>query len=192
MKNYLKTGFILFAICAICAALCAYVNSVTAPRIAANQAAANLEAAKAVSGGMIPGDLVSVSDIPGFDSAAYPAIKAVAVLTDDNGNIGGYQLELEGSGYGGSMTIIASYYSDGSLIGAKLTNNSETAGLGKKAENEWYMDMFKGKGADSAIPTSKNDLSESDAAAISGATITFTGVSSVIKQGSDYVKEGAR
>lgn len=182
MKSYLKTGIILFAICAVCASLCAFVNSVTAPKIAANQAAANLEAAKAVSGGMMPGDSVAV-ELPD-----YPAIRAVAPLYKDNGEVGGYELELEGSGYGGSLTVISAYYLDGSLIGAKLTNNSETAGLGKKAENDWYMDMFKGKGADSAIPTSKNDLSESEAAAISGATITFTGVSSVIKQGSDYVK----
>lgn len=187
MKNYLKTGIILFAICAVCASLCAFVNSVTAPRIAANQAAANLEAAKAVSGGMAPGESVNVS-LP-----EYPAIRAVAPLTKDNGDIGGYLLELGGSGYGGSLTVITAYYTDGSLIGAKLTNNSETAGLGKKAENDWYMDMFKGKGADAAIPTSKNDLAESEAAAISGATITFTGISSVISQGSDYVKaQGAK
>lgn len=182
MKNYLKTGIVLFAICAVCAALCAFVNSVTAPRIEANQLAANLEAAKAVSGGMTPGSLESIS-LPD-----YPAIRAIAPLTKDNGELGGYQLELEGSGYGGSMTVITAYNLDGSLIGAKLTSNSETAGLGKKAENDWYMDMFKGKGADTAIPTSKNDLGESEAAAISGATITFNGISSVIKQGSDYVK----
>lgn len=186
MKTYIKTGVTLLLICAVCASLCALVNSVTAPQIAANMAAANAAAAASISGGMTPGEAKTAGD------ANYPYVVTIADLTNADGSVGGYLLELKSGGYGGPMTIMASYNLDGSLIGAKLTNNSETAGLGKKAEEDWYMAMFTGKGGATPIPASKNDLSDSEAAGISGATITFNGVSAAILQGSVYVKEAVK
>ena len=100
----------------------------------------------------------------------------------------GYVFELNASGYGGAMTIIASYYFNGELINAQLTTNSETPGLGKNAENSWYMDMFKGLGGDSPLPSSSADLSADDASAVSGATVTFTGVSTALRNGSELAK----
>ena len=64
--------------------------------------------------------------------------------------------------------------------------NSETPGLGKKSEESWYMAQFVGFGAANPIPTSKNDLA--DPSLVSGATVTFTGVSGALKNGSEYVK----
>ena len=64
--------------------------------------------------------------------------------------------------------------------------NSETPGLGKKSEESWYMAQFVGFGATAPIPTSKNDLA--DPSLVSGATVTFTGVSGALKNGSEYVK----
>ena len=182
MKNYIKTGLTLFLICAVCASLCAIVNQITAPVIAENQRKADFAALQAVSGGMFPGESEVVEGVKGINSIT-PLYKDEA-----KSELGGYSLNLTQKGYGGEFTIIASYYLDGSVVSAKMTNNSETAGLGKKAENDWYMAMFKDLGASSPLPTSKNDLSESDAAAVSGATITFNGVSTAIRNGSEYVK----
>ena len=106
----------------------------------------------------------------------------------DNGNTAGYILEIMTSGYGGEMAVIASYSTDGTVLGAKLMSNSETPGLGKKAEEEWYMDMFEGKGGSEPVPTAKSMLPADLSAQVSGATITFTGVSSAIAAGSEYVK----
>ena len=86
------------------------------------------------------------------------------------------------------MAVIASYSTDGTVLGAKLMSNSETPGLGKKAEEEWYMDMFEGKGGSEPVPTAKSMLPADLSAQVSGATITFTGVSSAIAAGSEYVK----
>lgn len=183
MKSYLKTGLTLFLICAICATLCAVVNHITAPVIAENQRKADLSALSAVSGGLIPGDSEVVEGVSGINTIT-PLYK------DESKNVlGGYSLNLTGSGYGGNFTIIASYYLDGSVISAKMTNNSETAGLGKKAENDWYMAMFEDKGASIPLPASKNDLNSEEVVAVSGATITFNGVSSTIINGSQYIKE---
>lgn len=179
MTRYLKTAFILFAISAVCTALCAVVNEVTAPLIAANAEGDRLVALQAVSSGYTVGEDIGSSD---------GDIVSVIPLSDDSGNAAGYILELTTNGYGGEMTVIASYNLDGSLMEAKLTTNSETPGIGKKAEEDWYMDMFKGLGGDEPLPLSKSDLSADDSAAVSGASITFSGVSSAIRNGSEYVK----
>ncbi len=185
MKSYIKTGVTLFLICAVCSILCGIVNHITAPVIADNQKKTDLEALSAVSGGLFPGDSKDLSGANGINSVT-PLYK-----DEDLKELAGYSLNLTGKGYGGEFTIIASYYLDGSIISAKMTSNSETAGLGKKAENDWYMAMFTGQGASKPIASSKNDLGESDAAIVSGATITFNGVSKALRAGSEYVKGGA-
>ncbi|MCK5735567.1 MAG: FMN-binding protein, partial [Spirochaetaceae bacterium] len=100
----------------------------------------------------------------------------------------GWILELEGSGYGGPLTVVASYNTDGSIILARLMDNNETVGFGKNAENENYMKIFIGTGGDKPVPGDKAALG-SDVDTVSGATITFTGITDALQNGSNLVKE---
>ncbi len=100
----------------------------------------------------------------------------------------GWILELTGIGYGGEMTIMTAYDRDGSVKAARLLNNNETVGIGKKAETADYMNIFIGKGGAIPIPRTKNQLEE-HVDMVSGATITFSGIARTIAQGSDLVKE---
>lgn len=177
MTKYLRTGLILFAICAVCTALCALVNEVTAPAIAVNVESERLDALDAVSHGYEIGE-----QMEGSGNISY------VIPLYENGSVAGYIAQILTSGYGGEMTVIASYSTDGTVLEAQMMANSETPGLGKKAEEDWYMDMFRGHGAETPIPLSKSELSSEDAAAVSGASITFGGVSSAIHEGSEYVK----
>ena len=104
----------------------------------------------------------------------------------------GTALLLSGSGYGGSFSIIAAYDNNGALMGAKMTVDSETAGLGKKAEESWYMNLFKGMGNGISFPSAPKDLPGEQAALVSGATVTFKGVTKALGNGSVYIKEGAK
>ena len=61
--------------------------------------------------------------------------------------------------------------------------------LGKKAENAEYMNKFKGTGADKPVPVKKTMLEAADADAVTGATITFTGVSKALEYGSEFAKK---
>ena len=178
MTKYIKTGVILFLICAVCTALCAIVNEVTAPVIALSAEADRLEALSVVSRGYEIGEQMEGNG----SNISY----VIPLLS--NGEIAGYILQLETSGYGGAMTLIASYSADGTLLEAQLMANSETPGLGKNAEQSWYMDMFRGKGGSEPLPLTKSDLSATDSAAVSGASITFAGISSALNSGSNYVK----
>ncbi len=179
MTRYIKTAVTLFLISAVCTLLCAIVNNMTAPVIAMNNENDRVAALSAVSTGLTIGE-----EMEGDGGAVGYSIP----LTDDSGALAGYILGLTANGYGGAMDIIASYAVDGSVMAAKLTTNSETPGIGKKAENDWYMEMFKGLGADSPIPVTKNDLPSEQSALVSGASVTFSGVTSALRAGSDYVK----
>lgn len=180
MNKTVKTSLVLFLICAVCAILCALVNSITAPIIEENVRKANALALQSVAGDLEIGETASVTG-NSYVEEETPLFK--------NGERMGSALLLSGSGYGGKLSIIAAYDNSGALIGAKMTTNSETAGLGKKAEEDWYMELFQGM---TEFPSSPKDLGGDDASLVSGATLTFKGVTNALREGSLYVKEGKR
>ncbi|MDD3823770.1 MAG: FMN-binding protein [Sphaerochaetaceae bacterium] len=180
MRQMARVGITLALIASIAATSLAVVNAVTAPKIAAYEQQVIENALKQVSGGFELGE--STTD------TGDEAIGIIHRLTGDDQKTTGYILQMTGTGYGGSMTVMASYKTDGSVIDARLLANAETPGLGKKAEVPAYMDKFKDTGADSPVPVKKNMLQKDDADSIGGATVTFSGVARAIAHGSDYVK----
>lgn len=180
MKSYLKVAIVLAGICAVAAILLATVNQITEPVIKEYEEKVVFDALKDVSCSMDIGEEVSVQDNT-YISSYYP-------LTKDNKKTG-YILNLKSNGYGGEINIAASFDTQGKILAVKMISNSETPGVGKKSENEGYMDKFIGTGTDRDIPTKKTMLSDSDLATVSGATITFTGISKSLESGSNFVKE---
>lgn len=179
MTRYLRTAAVLAAICAVSAVILAVMNMVTAPAIADYENQKTLSALQEVSCSMEIGERTEVDQ----DYVSY------RYELTSNGKTSGYILGLASNGYGGEMTIVASYDLDGVVMGVKLVSDSETPGVGKKAENPDYMNKFIGTGtSDVPVPTSKSMLSEADSAAVSGASITFTGLSKALAYGSDYVR----
>lgn len=172
MKKYLKTALILCAICGAAALLLAVVNSLTAPKIAAYEEEQKQAVLGAVSNGEAIGDFHSVSGVSNI-TGYYGLGKSSFIVM------------LSTTGYGGEITLAAAYDTNGKLTAAKVLSDSETPGLGKKSEESWYMDKFLGKSSD--MPTKKTELSTEDAQAISGASVTFTGISKALLSGSSYV-----
>jgi len=179
MTKNIKYALILLSICAVSAFALALTNSITSPVIAQMDADNRLKALEAVSAGYVIGDQKEVSD---------NAYVTYTIELQDNSNVAGYILGLKTAGYGGAMTLVASYTTQGEMLFAQLLAHGETPGLGKKAENEGYMDKFKGTGAVKPVPTSKTMLSDSDAQAVSGSSVTFTAIAKAISGGSEYVK----
>lgn len=179
MNSMVKIASRLGIICAVAAIVLAMVNSVTAPRIEQYQQMVIQRALDEVSAGFTTG----TKEIAEQEGVAY-----FVPLTDSNGTKVGYVLSLTASGYGGPMNVMASFSTEGEVLAAKLLQNSETPGLGKKAESQQYMEKFLGTGDSSPVPTRKSDLSGPDADSISGATITFSGVAKALAVGSDYAK----
>ncbi|HKL58215.1 MAG TPA: FMN-binding protein [Sphaerochaeta sp.] len=179
MKKNLKYAFILLSICAVCAFALGWTNSITAPVIAQAERDNETKALKAVSNGWTVGEQTSVSSAP-YVQYSIP-------LTEGE-ETKGYIVGLKGAGYGGELSLVASYSNQGEMLFAKVLTNSETPGLGKKCEQEGYMDMFKETGAAKAVPTTKDMLSAPDASAVSGSSVTFMAIGKAIQGGSTYVK----
>ena len=185
MKPLVLIGGKLALICTVAALVLALVNAVTAPIIKENRARALREGLESVArdsgtADAVIGEVDVVEDVPGV-IAVYP-------LTDSEGTAVGYLLQLVGDGYGGDMEILAGFEPTGQLFAARLMANQETPGLGKKAEDPQYMRMFIGTGGTVGVPARRGDLPAEQADGITGATITFLGVSQAITAGSDFTR----
>lgn len=177
MKSVLIIGGKLTAICAFAAVVLGFVNSVTEPVIEENKREALEAALNRVAGDRDVGEKVQV-DEGGAVQYYYP-------IEDPNG---GYIVKLIGTGYGGDMHILAGFKTNGEVFSVVLMENQETPGLGKKAEDPEYMKKFIGKGDDEAVPTRKDQLTQDQADAVTGATITFMGIGNAIEEGSNFVQ----
>jgi len=160
---------------AIAALLLAVLSNLAEPVIASRQEAEMEAMLSALAGGEKTGAPESLSE---------PGILQRWRIADDKGWI----LKMEAVGYGGPMLLVASYKRDGTIMTARLLDNKETVGFGKKAESTVYMDVFSGFGGDIPIPRSETELGDR-ADLVSGATITFNGIVAALEKGSKSVKE---
>lgn len=181
IPRLLLIGGKLAIICVVAAVVLGLVNAVTAPVIVENRARALAEGLNSIAAGSgISGAAVQEAreiDPEASVRTAYPVAAA--------GETVAFVLQLVGDGYGGDMNMLAGYFPSGELFAARMMENQETPGLGKKAETAQYMEMFLGYGADTSIPVSKRDLPSNSADSITGATITFNGVARALAEGSD-------
>ncbi len=179
MKQMMKVGLLLAIICAVAATALAAVNMITKDKIAAYERNVVIAALSEVASGFSIGESQASTDA--LVQQFYP-------LAGQSKTVEGYLLMLNANGYGGAMTVMASYSKDGKILAAKLLGNSETPGLGKKAESKTYMDKFIGTGGASPVPVKKSNLSSADAESIGGATVTFSGIAKALAYGSEFVK----
>ncbi|MGD1822627.1 MAG: FMN-binding protein [Pleomorphochaeta sp.] len=177
MKEYFKTSIVLAIICAFAAIILSVLNGVTKPIIVEYENQKTLDALQAVSNNLVISD--EYTEVKNNDLVNY-----YYDLSEKN-NLKGYLLSLNAVGYGGTISLVASYNMEGEVLQAKVVSNSETPGLGKKSEEDWYMTKYLNK---SVVPTKKTQLTSDEAAAISGASITFAAIGKSLSEGSDFVK----
>ena len=181
MKTIVITGLKLFAICAVAALALGAVSSITEPRIAQYKIEQLRQALAELTPGAQTGEAEEVAANPTV-LTRYPVL--------ENGEEVGSLLALVGTGYGGDLKILARYDRNGEIRAVELMEDEETPGLGKKAENPEYMNKFVGTGtAGRPVPVRKDMLPASEADAITGATITFLGVSKALAEGARFVRQ---
>jgi len=223
-RSPMQIGVRLFVICTAAAVGLGLVNEITEPRIAAQRVA---DRRQVIASFIDKGEA-------GAAVAGSGGVEEYYAVADGDKTLG-YVLALVGSGYGGELRLLAYYDVDGAIRAARLVDDQETPGLGKKAETEEYMAMFTGTGGDRPVPVSKAMLASgasggasagaapaapapaaaaqaaapwasmsraglrgwlfggsggagSPADAVTGATITFRGVSTALAEGSRFVK----
>ncbi len=184
MNKIINVSLKLLAICSVSALILGFVNSLTKPQIDKLENQGKINALGKLSGG---GDVDPLGEVLISD---HETVLSYFTITLDSG-VYGYILSLKAKGYGGEMKLLASYKDDGSIINAALMANQETPGFGKEAENEGYMDNFIGLGSDlNPIPLFTYQVKDVDT--VTGATITFMGISSALEKGSNFVKGGLK
>jgi len=181
MKTMVKIGGKLAIICAVAAAILGLMNAVTEPRIEQIQQERLEAALEKVSQGMVVGEAMEASDDPVI-AAYYPLYRESKEASPD-----GYICRIIGNGYGGEMAILAGITGGGEVFAVQMMENGETPGLGKEAEKSSYMEKYLGKGANDPVPVRKDMLSQDQADAVTGATITFIGVAKALVHGSEFI-----
>ncbi len=174
MNTMLDKSLRLGIIGAVAALLLAVVNNFTEPVIA-DRKVAELEAALTV---LASGGKPGIGEL----TPAEGVFQRWSIDSDQ-----GWILSLDAVGYGGPMNVVASYTTSGTVMVARLLDNTETVGFGKKAENTDYMKIFVGTGGAEPVPVDKAALG-ADVDVVSGATVTFGGIANAIAHGSEIVR----
>ena len=165
-KEYIAPTVVLVAICLIITGALAYVNSITAPIIEENSAAAANEARfellpEADDFTAFDGDLTVMAENQVFVSDCYVANNGAGIV-----------VTVESKSYGGLLTEMIGIDSEGAITGVKVTNHSDTPGLGTKAQTPEYLSQYIGL-TEYADVNVKND---SSVTYVSGATVTSNAV----------------
>lgn len=165
-KEYIQPVVVLVAICLVITFALAYVNSITAPIIAENAAAAADEARTellpaATSFEQYDGDLVVVEPDKIYVTDCYIAEGAGMVVTVDTKSFGGILTEMIGIDNTGAIT------------GVKVISHADTKGLGTKAHDAAYLEQYKGK---TELAGAENIKGDTAITHVSGATISSNGV----------------
>lgn len=167
MRDIVKTAISLFLICAVAAGLLAAVNSVTAPKIAANAAQAENEARKGV--------------LPAAEDFAEKTLDDGTVYYEGaaEGKTVGYVFTVSSAGYGGEIKLTVGINSDGAITGLTILSINETPGLGMNAKKESFISQFTGKSGKLSVVKNKTP-GDGEILAIASATITSKALTNAV------------
>lgn len=168
MKDILKLGVTLFAICAVAALVLGVTNNITAPVIEERNIQASNEARKTV----LP-EADEFKELEGMNSdivlEVYEGIK--------DGQVIGYTIKTSSKGYGGAIELMVGISKDSKITGVEIGNHSETPGLGSKATEPMFKNQYVDKDVLNSLLVVKGSTNnDNEISAISGATITSNGV----------------
>lgn len=166
----------LLIISIVVAGLMAYFNGLTAPIIEEN----NL---KALNNSL--SELIVADDYEkiGFDDA-------VMYVAKTDGEEKGVIVQNSEKGYGGAIDVLTGIDNDGKVIGVKILNHAETAGLGANATKESFRDQYIGKSG--SLEVSKTNSSDTEIKAISGATVTSRAVTRAVNKALELAEKYLR
>ncbi len=187
-KDILIVAVKLFIITAVAALCLAFVNKITAPVIENNKIITMQQTQKEVLESAIEFEKVDVKHIDSEENGTY--IEDAYRGLNKEGEVVGYVVSAASSrGYGGNIRVMVGITSDMTINRVKITESSETAGLGLKASNPEFIDQYIGRDVSLTVkknisPTNKGE----DIAAISGATVTSRAVTSAVNLSLEFTK----
>ena len=168
MSNWNKVFKPIVVLCVICVVITgalAVTNDITAPIIAEATRVAQEKART---------ELLPEAD--GFTKVDVTVDNVSDVYVANNGT--GAVVTAHGKGYGGNITVMVAFGPDQTVKQIKITEQSETAGLGAKIQTEKpFLESFNGLPAE--------DFEVTDINAITGATISSKAVTAAVNAAID-------
>lgn len=170
-KEIIVPAVSLFLICVVVTALLALTNAVTAPKIDALAVETQDASKKQV---LSSADSFSEEKQVEKDGVSYTYYDGLA----SDGSVIGYVFVTSAKGYGGDISVMVGVLGDGTVAGVNILSINETAGLGMNAKNQSFLDQFLGKSGE--IGVAKNNPSDTEIQALTGATITSSAMATAV------------
>ncbi len=164
----------LFVIATVVTILLFLTNNTTEGKIADNQAQADIISRQ---------EVLPAAD--GFQEATGKLADGTEFTYFEATNGTGYVFSGSNKGYGGDVVSMIGIDKEGNITGVKVTEQSETAGLGAKWTDSAYTEQFISKTADGALAVEKDG---GDVVAVAGATITSRAVTSDVNNAIEMFK----
>jgi len=171
---------VLTGVAAIMGSILAYMNHLTESAIAEQEKKALAEGIQAVMGGQQvqvgekPDTIIAMQDKSRHKTAYYSVFR----VSDMQGRSLGVAIQDTVNGFGGPLVVLVGFNNEGTILGYRLLKQSETPGLGAKAET-WFQKGAKGDiigkrlTEDSLLTvTKKQPESAMEVQAITASTIT--------------------
>ena len=172
--EYVYPVIILTVIAFVATLLLALTNMVSAPVIAKNSAARADATRKEV---LADGDsFAPVQGLTDSDLARSSDGKASIESTDDvqaAANGAGYVMTVHTTSFGGDLTMMVGIDKKGAVTGVKVTDHSDTPGVGTKDQADDYLAQYVGK---TELTSPLNVKKEKDFQYISGASVSGTAI----------------
>ena len=177
MKNkiYLQLGLILLAFCLVATALLAYVNTITKPQI---------DKIKTLEAEETRRTLIPDSDFEEITSD----ITYYIAKDNKTKEVKAYVFTAEKNGYNGPVKTMVAVDNNFQIIAIKVTDQSETPGLGSNSTQPKFSEQFKGKTSEQLIVDKDGGVPPNCIKAITGATITTRAVVNSVKESIDLLK----
>lgn len=174
-SEIIKPTVVLALICIVTSALLAYTNSLTAPKIEALAIENEINSRKLVLSTAADFEESKVDDITYF------------IGKDSAGSTVGYVFTTVSKGYGGDVKVMVGINADGTVSGVEALELNETPGLGMNAQSPDFLSQFVGKVL--GISVAKNNPSDNEVQALTGATITSNAVTAAVNTALEYHAE---
>ncbi len=157
----------LFIICLCATFLLGLVNDITKDKIAQNAVETEMNSRKIVMAEAESfGEKIEGNHTFEGVEAPYNYVESY----DKDGKLIGYVFVTQSTGYGGAISTMTGVDADGKVTGVEFLQINETVGLGMNATKDSFKDQFKGLSG--IIGVNKNESTETEIKALTGATIT--------------------
>ena len=170
-------GIKLLLICAIVAAVVAFVYELTLEK--ANE---NINHTKSEAVGAI----FQMDDLILEEKSKTDEAVIYLVCTTEKKTVG-YCAEVTSAGFGGDLLVMVGYDLNAQILGVEIVEMSETPGLGSKVGEADYLSRYIGKSGELTL--------NEDVDAVSGATISskalLSGVNTANQALAEFLKGGA-